>query len=67
MFHHRKPVYTLPDAFDLLGIGRAHGYVEIKRGRIAVIKNGRRTLVPAESIDAYIALLKQESGSTRAA
>ena len=61
MFQHTKPVYELGEGFDLLGIGRAHGYKEIKAGRLQIIKNGRRTLIPAHAIDEYIALLEKET------
>lgn len=61
MFQHAKPVYELGEGFSLLGIGRAHGYKEIKAERLRVIKNGRRTLIPAAAIDEYIELLEKES------
>lgn len=61
MFQHSKPVYELGEGFDLLGIGRAHGYKEIKAGRLRIIKNGRRTLIPCQAVDDYIALLERES------
>lgn len=61
MFQHTKPVYRLDEAFDILGIGRSHGYKEIKAGRLKIIKNGKRTLVTDNGIDEYKALLEQES------
>lgn len=61
MFQHTKPVYELNEGFELLRIGRSHGFKEIKVGRLKVIKNGKRTLITAQAIDDYIALLEKET------
>jgi excisionase family DNA binding protein len=45
---------TIPDAADALSIGRSTLYEEIAAGRLRSVKVGRRRLIPAESVAAYI-------------
>lgn len=61
MFQHTKPLYDLNEGFELAGVKRSHGFKEIKAGRLKVIKNGKRTLITAQAIDDYIALLEKET------
>jgi excisionase family DNA binding protein len=58
-----KLLYPIvPDVVDLTGLSRSTLYSEIARGRLQVVKCGRRTLVPADSLSDYVELLKTESG-----
>ena len=61
MFQHQKPTYDIKEGFRLLGIGRSHGYKEMKVGRLEYVKNGRRTQLTARGIDKYIELLEREA------
>ena len=61
MFQHTKPFYSLDEGFRILGIGRSHGYKEIKSGRLKVVKNGKRTLITDNGIDEYKELLERET------
>lgn len=46
---------SVDEATAALGIGRSRFYAEHEAGRIRTIKVGRRRLVPAAAIAAYIA------------
>lgn len=52
-----KPLYSVSEAAQLIGIGKTRFYQELAEGKIAAKKLGRRTLVPAEAIQNYIASL----------
>lgn len=58
----KRRLYPLPEAAELLGVGRSTIYELIGAGALASVKIGRRTLVPAEAIDRYIAGLTDGSG-----
>ena len=53
---NRQRLLTVEDAmyYGLGGISRSKFYRLIKDGELSVIKIGRRTLVVADSIDAFI-------------
>lgn len=42
--------YTINQSAEMLGVGRTTLYKEIKNGHLKIIKLGRRTIVPADSI-----------------
>jgi excisionase family DNA binding protein len=46
--------YTIPDAVRVSGIGRTTLYKLIGAGEIEARKVGNRTLIPADSLRAYI-------------
>lgn len=52
--HHCKPRYPAEEAFQLLGTPRSTGYVAIKKGRLKIQKDGRRSFITAEEIDRYV-------------
>ena len=60
--HRRHPEAQLlpivPDTTDRLGVGRTSVYKLVADGELEAVKIGRRTLVVAESVDAYIAKLR---------
>jgi excisionase family DNA binding protein len=45
---------SVPEAAAALGIGRTALYTEIQAGRCRSIKVGRRRLVPASAVRAYV-------------
>ncbi len=42
------------DAFDMAGMKRTKGYAEVNAGRIAIVRNGRRTFVRASELRRYL-------------
>ena len=51
---HTPRAYGVMDAAKELGIGRSSVYSLINSGRLRTVKLGRRTLIPADAIDALI-------------
>ena len=49
----------------LLSLSRTQIYELIRSDRLLTVTRGRRRLVPAEAISAYVALLLSEAGSGR--
>jgi excisionase family DNA binding protein len=49
----------------LLSLSRTQIYELIRSDRLLTVTQGRRRLVPAEAITAYVALLLSEAGSDR--
>jgi len=54
-------------AIAMAGMKSTRGYEEVKRGRLAVVRNGRRTFVRASEIARYIDSLDAGNGNTAAA
>ncbi len=50
---HLKPRYPLEEAFELLGLSRAVGYLRIKEGSLKTKVDGRRTFITADEVDRY--------------
>jgi hypothetical protein len=48
------------EAFALAGLRITKGYAEIAAGRLAVVRNGRRTFVRASEVQRYIDALTPE-------
>ena len=46
MVTQEKMVMTVPEAGELLGISRAQAYLMVKKGRLPIIRLGRRIVVP---------------------
>ena len=58
-----RVLYSIGDAVEQLGIGRTMAYALMKRGDLTAVKIGRRTLITAESLAAYVERLASvESG-----
>lgn len=53
--------YPIPEAAEIIGIGRTTLYREIGLGRIATVAIGRRRLVTRQALEAYVAALGEES------
>jgi Helix-turn-helix domain len=54
----RPLAVTIPAAMRMSGLGRSALYEYIKAGRLRVLKNGRRTLVRVEALDALLRSLE---------
>ena len=61
---HRRLLYPANEALQLLGIGHTRFYEEMHAGRIATVKVGRRRMVTAAAIDAYLAALEADQAAT---
>jgi len=46
--------YSIKETARITGMCRAYLYKEIKAGRLRILKCGRRTLVPASSIQQWL-------------
>jgi excisionase family DNA binding protein len=57
-----KLAYSIQEACGLLSIGRTTIYALIGQGDLAVLKIGRRTLISAKSLDAFIQSVERTSG-----
>lgn len=60
-----KLLYTVPEVIALTTLSRSVIYELIRSGRLASVQQGRRRLIPAEALTAYIHLLSDEADSTR--
>lgn len=49
-----RAAFSPGEAADILGVSRNTIYLAIARGDLRVVKLGRRTLIPAEAIDALL-------------
>jgi excisionase family DNA binding protein len=56
-----KLTYSIQETCGLLSIGRTTLYALIGQGDLAVLKIGRRTLIPAKSLEAFIQGAGQQS------
>ena len=52
----------IPQAAAMLGIGRSTLYLFIASGEIETIKVGRATLVPVETLEAFVASRRTMAG-----
>jgi excisionase family DNA binding protein len=60
----QRLLHPLPEAIWQSGIGRSKFYELVAEGQIEVVKIGRRTLVPDDSLRAFVARLR--AGNTAA-
>lgn len=54
-----KRLYSVAETAAQTDLSRAQTYIEIREGRLRSVKVGRRRLVPAEAIDAWLAALDE--------
>ena len=52
-----KAVFSVEDFCDRFGIGRTAAYAELKAGRLKAQKCGRRTLIPRDEAERWLAAL----------
>lgn len=57
-----KLAFTLKEASAAIGVGETTLYAAIADGRLLALKMGNRTLIPAESLRAWIASLPRARG-----
>ncbi|MDZ4064491.1 MAG: helix-turn-helix domain-containing protein [Coriobacteriia bacterium] len=53
----KRRLYPLMEAAEQLGVGRSKVYELIGSGALHAVKIGARTLIPAESLNAYVSSL----------
>ena len=49
-----KLAYSVAEFCELVGLGRTGAFKEIKEQRLRAVKAGRRTLIPAEEVQAWL-------------
>lgn len=49
-----KAAYSIAELCQIIGLGKTTVYSEISAGRIKTLKAGRRTLVPATEVAAFL-------------
>ncbi len=54
-----RMLYSINETVQILGVQRTTVYELIGRGELETVKIGRRTLVPADSIEAFVAGLRR--------
>jgi excisionase family DNA binding protein len=64
-FDPAKQLYRIPEAMRLLSMSRSVIYEQVRAGRLRSVKQGRARLIPATAIQAYVALLIEESEVVR--
>jgi excisionase family DNA binding protein len=57
-----RAMYDVPEVMALLNLSRTQIYELIRTRRLVTVTQGRRRLVPADSISGYVQLLLRESG-----
>ena len=55
-----RVLYSVPEAMALLNLSRTQIYELIRTSRLVTVTQGRRRLVPADSITKYVQLLLAE-------
>lgn len=53
---------TVPEFLRVYRISRTSFYDEVRKGRVKVIKRGRRTLIAKDDADAWLQALRQSNG-----
>ena len=56
-----KLAYSIQEVCGLLSIGRTTLYALIGQGDLTVLKIGRRTLISAKSLDAFIQTVERQN------
>lgn len=52
-------LHPIPDAVEILGVGRSTLYTLIANGEIETVKIGRRTLIAHDELERYVKRLTQ--------
>ena len=61
---HAKLLYTVPEVVEMTTLSRSVIYELIRTGRLASVQQGRRRLIPADALLAYVRLLSDEAYGT---
>jgi excisionase family DNA binding protein len=54
---HLKKAYSIPEVCAISSLGRSSVYAALASGKLLAVKNGRRTVIPADAVDAWLAAL----------
>jgi excisionase family DNA binding protein len=54
---------SVSKALRMLGLGRTHFYQLISQGRIRILKCGRRTLIPVQSLHDFLNSLEADDAA----
>lgn len=54
-------LYKIPEAMNLLSMGRSAIYEQIRSGRLRSVRQGRSRLISAAAIRDYVTLLEREA------
>ena len=57
----QKTLFTIPEFMATTGLGRTTTYGLIGSGELETVTVGRRRLVPAEALQAWVASLRKKS------
>lgn len=57
----KKPAFSIAEFCTATSLGRSWVYEEIRRGRLKVLKAGRRTLITSEEMTAWMQRLAAEA------
>lgn len=52
-----KAAYSIAEFCELVSLGRSRVFEEIRDKRLQIVKVGRRTLIPAQAVTAWLDLL----------
>lgn len=55
-------LYTVIEAMEMTSLSRTVIYELIRNGRLASVTQGRRRLIPADALMAYVETLRSEAG-----
>ena len=66
MFVHTRPRYSINALLDILNIGRARLYADMRDGKLETYLVGaKRRFASPEALDAYVALCEREGATTK--
>ncbi|MCP4317733.1 MAG: helix-turn-helix domain-containing protein [Hyphomicrobiales bacterium] len=60
-----RRTYTMPEAAQILGIGRTAAYEAARTGELPTIRIGKRILVPAAALDRFLSECGQDAANDR--
>ena len=58
-------LHPIPEAGEILGIGRSKLYELAAAGEIATVKIGRRTLISHDELERYVRVLQEPNSAGR--
>ena len=58
---YKKAAFSIAEFCSVTSLGRSWVYEEIRRGRLKVLKAGRRTLITSEEMTAWMQRLAAEA------
>lgn len=57
-----KVAYSIAEFCELVSLGRSRVFEEIRDKRLQIVKVGRRTLIPAQAVTAWLERLTSGTG-----